>query len=343
MHGMPLSRNSLVSKPSSPADAQECSDQSWHARYQQLVRWHQRSGHCLVPKGTGTLGRWVSRQRELFKKKSLGCQRVQKLAALGFVWDANEAAFQARVNELLLFKKKHGHLRVPSTFPRLGMWVAKMRTRYRREELPPERVDALNHIGFVWSPEQAEWLEKYNELSYFHQNYGSPDVFMSQKQYYGLALWCSIQRQEFHRGKLHQSRVQLLNTLQFKWHISPPPVETFPDVTADLNTCRTPSMTENQSRTSISSLCDLWRLPAADSQEQRTENMCTSISSVKKDTLRSVAYPNRLFQVSGDIGKFRSKGFAGCTRHVGFFGGDGRIPSINNFYHIVNSRIRKGF
>jgi Helicase associated domain len=39
----------------------------WNRRFAELERWKSVHGDCRVKKAQGPLGRWVARQRELFK------------------------------------------------------------------------------------------------------------------------------------------------------------------------------------------------------------------------------------------------------------------------------------
>jgi len=70
---------------------------TWNARFEELVQFKARMGHCLVPKMyplNAALGRWVGRQRSQYKlrqegqKGGISDDRVSKLEQLGFVWHA---------------------------------------------------------------------------------------------------------------------------------------------------------------------------------------------------------------------------------------------------------------
>ena len=75
----------------------------WYASYCELVEFAATHGYCNVPRLGGTLGRWVSYQRELFKKcvdrkKNLITEdQIGMLDQVGFDWryedDAVEDAF----------------------------------------------------------------------------------------------------------------------------------------------------------------------------------------------------------------------------------------------------------
>ena len=64
-------------------------DAQWEERFRSLKRFHQREGHCRVPRhyreADYHLGEWVHVQRQ--GKDTMLPERRQRLDALGFVWD----------------------------------------------------------------------------------------------------------------------------------------------------------------------------------------------------------------------------------------------------------------
>ena len=65
-------------------------NRSWMNKYELLVKFKEREGHCRVPKkhveDGENLGKWLSRQKEAHKKGKLDPERYQKLNGLGVVW-----------------------------------------------------------------------------------------------------------------------------------------------------------------------------------------------------------------------------------------------------------------
>lgn len=88
-------------------------------------------------------------------------ERREKLEAIGFAWQVrNRPEWEARFQELLEYKKKHGDCKVPQHFKEnkaLGKWVAKQREQHKllkkgqHSFLTPYRLEKLNQVGFVWS------------------------------------------------------------------------------------------------------------------------------------------------------------------------------------------------
>ena len=58
----------------------------WEQRYQELIDFEREHGHCKVPARAGSLGKWVSAQRQAHKGGSILEDRKERLEAIGFAW-----------------------------------------------------------------------------------------------------------------------------------------------------------------------------------------------------------------------------------------------------------------
>jgi hypothetical protein len=119
-----------------------------------LEQFISREGHARVPKSYEVdnvkLGQWVGTLRT--GKEALTPERIVRLEALGFVWNAHGDRFEQNMVLLERFAAREGHARVPVKHvegeANLGSWAASL--RQRREQLDPEVVARLEKIGFVW-------------------------------------------------------------------------------------------------------------------------------------------------------------------------------------------------
>lgn len=142
-------------------------EEAWQVRYNDLVEFKRKFGHCNVPARWKDkfLASWVARQRQRYKGNrrygtKLSPDNVAKLEALGFQWVAPPRfpSWEDRYRELILFKNEHGHCDVPKRWKEnqaLGRWVLAQRKRYRganrRSPISQDEINKLESIGFKWS------------------------------------------------------------------------------------------------------------------------------------------------------------------------------------------------
>lgn len=100
----------------------------WLNRYAALQQFVDREGNANVPdrcvelfNGDNlNLGAWVVRQRGAYGKGKLTAERVALLEAQrGWVWDANEAAWQKHYAALQQFEAREGHANVEKVYSEL--------------------------------------------------------------------------------------------------------------------------------------------------------------------------------------------------------------------------------
>ena len=64
------------------------------------------------------------------RKAYITQERIDRLNAIGFVWDPNEQAWAERYDELQTYKNEHGNCNVPQGWPenkQLDLWVSAQR------------------------------------------------------------------------------------------------------------------------------------------------------------------------------------------------------------------------
>jgi hypothetical protein len=99
---------------------------------------------------------------------------VRKLTSIGFRIHSNatktnspplNSHFAERLAQLSHYYTTNGHTRVPhdwSGYDELGRWVHRIRAEFHAGKLNPQRVKALNDLGFEWIQKDsiAEVLER---------------------------------------------------------------------------------------------------------------------------------------------------------------------------------------
>lgn len=202
--------------------------EQWDKGFSALQSFHQREGHCRVPRwhreGTFPLGPWANTQRA-FKEVRLTPERRQRLDALGFVWGGRVTEqWDEGFSVLQSFHQREGHCRVPvkhheRNYP-LGHWVGTQRKI--KETLPPERRERLDALGFVWGGKaatpEAKWDKGFRALQSFHQREGHCRVpRWHLEQTYRLGQWVAAQR--IKKEQLPPERRERLDALGFEWRL----------------------------------------------------------------------------------------------------------------------------
>lgn len=144
-------------------------NKQWDEAFEELLEFKRVRGNCQVPHGfkeNPSLSRWVKRQRYQFKllkegkASTMTDERIERLEAVGFVWDSHNTTWERRIEELREYKKVHGHVSVPTSYKenmKLATWVKQQRRQYklfcqgRPSNITLERIDQLQSMGFEWS------------------------------------------------------------------------------------------------------------------------------------------------------------------------------------------------
>jgi hypothetical protein len=143
-----------------------------------------------------------------------------------------EQQWHDRFQELVDFKKEHGHCMVPINWHAnapLAQWVkrqryqSKLKQEGKRSALSDERQEALEQLGFTWRSRGLAWEERYSEMCAFHETYGHCNISHYFPKTSSLALWAKGQRRQFKsfcHGKtssITKDRIAKLNRLGFDW------------------------------------------------------------------------------------------------------------------------------
>lgn len=200
----------------------------WHEMYAQLKDFYQEHGHCNVPqkwKVNRKLSSWVSVQRRRITEGNMKKHRKDKLDAMGFVWDFREVydnQWKDKFDQLVAFKNKHGHCKVPLTYANqhLAGWVDRQRTLKTKGRLSADREQKLNEIGFIWDCgvlQEEWWQEKFDQLQQYKKQYGDCQVPVNWKENPSLGTWVNTQRTLAKKGKIDPAKKKKLDDIGFIW------------------------------------------------------------------------------------------------------------------------------
>lgn len=129
----------------------------WRFYIDQLAAYHQRFGHCRVPREwpeNQRLARWVWFQRQRHKYGLLLPEEFARLESLGFAWKIKnllDEMWDRQFARLVDYIQRFGHCRVPHHCPEyksLRSWIQTQRLRLKFGKLKPERVVRLKSVDF---------------------------------------------------------------------------------------------------------------------------------------------------------------------------------------------------
>jgi hypothetical protein len=146
-------------------------------------------------------------------------ERLKRLNGLGFVWDALAQQWEENFQALKAYKKEFGDCLVNQQKVylglNLGLWLNRQRSK--KDELPLERIQRLDNLGFVWDPRIHRWEENFKALVAYKAEFGDCLV-PATRSYQGFKLGSWVNRQRFYVEKrLTPERIQRLNDLGFVW------------------------------------------------------------------------------------------------------------------------------
>lgn len=137
-----------------------------------------------------------------------------------------------RFSDLCVYRERMGNCLVPHTYKDnlpLARWVKRQRYQYKLmiegkpSTMTPERVKALEDIGFVWDSQGAAWGERLEELKVFRNAFLHSNVPSNYSENPQLATWVKCQRRQYKlymEGKpsnMTPQRIRELEDVGFEW------------------------------------------------------------------------------------------------------------------------------
>ncbi|XGZ09555.1 Helicase associated domain protein [Peribacillus sp. RS7] len=194
---------------------------SWNEKYDMLVKFKEKHGHCMVPhtfKEVSGLYSWVVNQRTHYSQGTLSPERMERLKVIDFAWNKYDYEWDMFYKELVEYKNEFGDCLVPSNYPkneRLAQWMTRQRTLQKKGDLSADKIAALDKLGFPWDALEEKWNSKYQKLYAYQLEYGNcivPPTYDKE-----LNDWVKKQRKAFHSGMLDEDKKEKLDQLNFSW------------------------------------------------------------------------------------------------------------------------------
>jgi len=211
-------------------------DAKWEEMYQGLVAYKKGKKDINFPsckiKIDLKLGRWIVRQRFLYRNQQMAKDRVCLLNSVGFVWNppSGKQGFDSVIWEnmyqrLVAYKKEHKDTLVPNKFnkdPKLGTWVNTQRISYKKKRITEERKRLLNSIGFAWNKNDnndARWEKMYQHLVAYRTKHKDINAPQRYKEDARLVTWVDTQRFVYENKRMTEERKRLLDSIGFVWMV----------------------------------------------------------------------------------------------------------------------------
>ena len=214
---------------------------SWELMFEAAEKYYKENGHLDVPKRYVTpegytLGTWLTTQRLVRGGKVKGLltdEQIAKLESIGMRWEsARDVAWEKYYTAAKAYFDEHGDLMVSISEKNyhgvnLGAWIANLRTYYKNgiqaAYLTPERIEALEAIGMVWSAVDYLWERNYYAAVKFHKAHGHLDVPANYVDEDGIRLGAWIfglrasQKNNNKRAKMSEEQINRLNKIGMLW------------------------------------------------------------------------------------------------------------------------------
>ena len=192
----------------------------WEERYEELEAFAKREGHCRVPeRAEDGLYFWTLDQRRARRDGKLSRARGEALDALGMEWDVRAhlvVSWEERLEETRAFYEARGRLPRFVEDEALFQWIRGQRRRFERDQLEPERIDALDAVCEEWKVKRAsEFERRVTELAAHAETFRTTRVDEERDE--GLAAWTRRMRKKRRNGTLSQSKIDALDAIGMDW------------------------------------------------------------------------------------------------------------------------------
>jgi superfamily II DNA or RNA helicase len=168
------------------------------------------------------LAKWVTFQRERYKKNRLEKDRIVQLKSIGFIWDFKVDRWEKFFKDYKKFKEKYGHKPMETSKNKsekiLGVWASKQRVDYNKNKLSKNRIDKLESIDFIWNQLESSWNESFDSYKAFKEKYGREPTSESKVESEKLiGVWVLTQRERHRQRKIPKNRMDKLESIDFSW------------------------------------------------------------------------------------------------------------------------------
>ena len=210
-------------------------EQAWERGYAAAREYRGEYGNLMVPvryrdKNGFALGEWIVYNRQRFLGNNLSTDRVERLEALGMVWDTVQDIWEQSYCAAVQYWLDHGTLEVPVKYTTpegvaLGVWLGSQRAAYKAGTIKPVQKAWLEALDVDWTNRNdRKWQAAYDAAARYYQAHGDLNVPSEYIDPDGVLLgkWVSRQRYAWQNpdrssARLTPERKALLDQLSMVW------------------------------------------------------------------------------------------------------------------------------
>ena len=171
------------------------------------------------------LGNWQHFQRQLYVRNQLSQDKIQRLEAIGFIWDPHIEAYERGFNETKKYQTDTGNANVPNKHItpegfHLGQWQARTRSSYKKNKLSKDQIQQLEEIGFCWNKVDEAFERGFNETVKYKRLFGNantPSQYITPEGF-PLGKWQVGKRRAYKNNKLSQDIINRFKKIGFTWY-----------------------------------------------------------------------------------------------------------------------------
>ncbi len=200
----------------------------WNKGFSRAKAYYEKYGDLYIPvtyknEDGYALGKWLYRQREIYRKGELTKERVALLDSIGMDWGYTRTNDWDTCFEYVeKFFKDNGNLNIPPDYKVDGIWLNKWLNEQKQiylgkrqgKSLTEEQIAKLEVIGMHWgSASQQAWDNQYAKLLQWYEAQGDIDI----PKRHTLSNWLNVQRKKYRSGELSPKQIDKLTKLGMVW------------------------------------------------------------------------------------------------------------------------------
>ena len=208
---------------------------AWENGCASARRYRGSHSDLLVPvhykdKDGFALGEWIVYNRQRYLSGNLPSDRVERLEALGMVWDTGSILWEKSYAAAVQYYLENHTLEIPVKYVTpdgmaLGVWLGSQRAAYKEGVLTDAQIEKLEALEVDWTNRNdRKWQTAYEAAVKYHAAHGNLDVPTEYTDEDGILLgkWVSRQRYAWQNPERSSARVTperkaLLDELGMNW------------------------------------------------------------------------------------------------------------------------------